>query len=96
MEKAETVMFPSWIFAPEHRGEYFLVTIDDFGLASVDGGHSSPRGVATADELIKQLGLSSAKNERRMMIHVRDVPTMPGKINKDAVAACRKMMNRTA
>ena len=88
----KTVSVPRWIFDVGQRGQYFLLTFGEDGEASVDGGHSSPLGVGSADYLIKQIGLQSAKNETRVMVKITNVPKRHVGLNRKAIEDCRRMV----
>ena len=86
--KVEPITVPGWIFEERQQGQYFLLSVDRFGVVNIDGGHSSPTGVSKAKEVIQRLGLGE-KERIWVMLKVDSVPEFKGKLNDGAIATIR-------
>lgn len=79
-------------YALENPG-YFLLSLVNGVVTSVDGPHDSPQGVATALELFKRLGFWREDAVYRMVL-VSAVEGEPGNINEEAAATMRRLVDR--
>lgn len=75
---------PSWIL--KNPGYYFMIGIEPNGRIRTDGGHSSPKGVATAKKLHESIAvIKPPEGTVWRMIHVQEIPDKPGKVNQKAI-----------
>lgn len=80
----DQVLVPAWMF--RHEGEYFMVGIEPDGRVRVDGGHSTPQGVANAVELHRSIACIAAPAQTLWcMVKVERIPALKAKVNKKAI-----------
>lgn len=69
---------PTWILG--HPDSYFMIGIEPDGRIRIDGGHSSPKGVATAKKLHESIAvIKPPEGTVWRMIHVQEIPKQTGK-----------------
>lgn len=74
------------------KGSYFLLSFRDGKLHDLDGGHSSPEGVAKAKRLLQEIGLHDEMFEYSMAF-ILPVPDAEPIIDEEAAATCRTMLD---
>jgi hypothetical protein len=82
---------PAWIF--ERTPAYFLLGLPpDSDVVDIDGGHSSPKGVAEAKHLRESIACIRPKpGTRFFMLKVEEVPEFKGKVNNSAIATLNEV-----
>ena len=71
--------------------------VDQYGtvweVKLIDGPHTSPHGVAEAQQIIKGIGLDRGKNRNYVMVTVQGVPEKKVKLNQKAIETCKSAVD---
>ena len=88
----EALAIPSSIFrAADDRADLYLLAIKPDGSVSLDGGHSTPQGVAKARKLFERIAtIRPPEGTRYLMLTVQEAPAPGGDVNREAIATLNR------
>jgi hypothetical protein len=83
----EEIKIAQWIFESNlKKSNRFLLSIDENGETSLDGGHSDPNGVAKALKLMKDIKIiAPSKSTKHYMITIEEVPEYNPKLDETGI-----------